>query len=135
MAKAAAMLPQIALCAKKKAWHSGDVPRRKLNRENDVRGTCVFLSLKILFSKKCGAWPPWPHIWPLCYWGRSDWKLVISIRTSLFPRSSHRPVFHRLHVVYMRKRSDQKLDGRHMVESYGRQYSAMGNKFTKMDFV
>lgn len=37
MAKAAAMLPQIALCAKKKAWHSGNVPRRKLNRENDVR--------------------------------------------------------------------------------------------------
>ena len=30
---------------------SGDVPRRKLNRENDVRGTCVFLSLKILFPK------------------------------------------------------------------------------------
>ena len=51
MAKAAAMLPQIALCANKKAWHSGDVPRRKLNRENDVRGTCVFLSLKILFPK------------------------------------------------------------------------------------
>lgn len=51
MVKATAMLPQIALCAKKKAWHSGDVPRRKLNRENDVRGTCVFLSLKILFPK------------------------------------------------------------------------------------
>ena len=55
------MLPQIALCAKKKAWYSGDVPRRELNRvwsastcsadrENDVRGTCVFLISKN-FSK------------------------------------------------------------------------------------
>lgn len=52
MAKAAAMLPQIALCAKKKAWHSGDVPRRKLNRENDVRGTLRIFKFENTFFQK-----------------------------------------------------------------------------------